>query len=105
VHAAVCATAMEQPEERRIDVSWDGEHKSARPVSVQVVCTDKPGLLALISQTFNDLGLNIASANCRALDDDRAVNTFRINVIDVDQLHKVIRALQKIQGVSAVQRI
>jgi guanosine-3',5'-bis(diphosphate) 3'-pyrophosphohydrolase len=105
VHAAVCATAMEQPEERRIDVNWDGEHKSARPVSVQVVCTDKPGLLALISQTFNDLGLNIASANCRALDDDRAVNTFRINVIDVDQLHKVIRALQKIQGVSAVQRI
>ncbi|MFO0575596.1 MAG: bifunctional (p)ppGpp synthetase/guanosine-3',5'-bis(diphosphate) 3'-pyrophosphohydrolase [Polyangia bacterium] len=105
VHASSCATAMEQPEERRIDVQWDGEHKTARPVSVQVVCADKPGLLALISQTFNEHGLNISEANCRSLDDSRALNTFRVNVLDVEQLQKIMRALQKIQGVFAVQRV
>lgn len=105
VHTKVCPTTMEQPEERRIDVEWDSEHKAARPVSVQVVCADKPGLLATMSQTFHEHGINISQATCRALDETRAVNTFRINILDVDQLQKLIRALQKIHGVYAVQRI
>jgi len=105
VHASVCATAMEQDEERRIEVQWDGEHKTARPVTVQVVCADKPGLLALISQTFNEHSINISQANCRSLDEKRAVNTFKVSVVDTDQLQKLIRALQKIQGVFAVQRM
>ena len=105
VHAKTCSTAMEQPEERRIDIEWDSEHKAARPATVQVVCADKPGILALLSQTFHDHGLNISQANCRTLDDDRAVNTFKVTVVDVDQLQKIIRALQKLQGVFAVQRM
>ena len=105
VHAKTCTTAMEQDEERRIEVQWDSEHKLARPVTVQVVCDDKPGLLALISQTFNEHSINISEANCRSLDEKRAVNTFKVSVVDIDQLQKLIRALQKIQGVSAVQRM
>jgi GTP pyrophosphokinase len=105
IHAKTCTTAMEQDEERRIEVQWDNEHKQARPVTVQVVCDDKPGLLALISQTFNEHSINISEANCRSLDERRAVNTFKVSVVDVDQLQKLIRALQKIQGVSAVQRM
>ena len=72
---------------------------------MQVVCADKPGILALLSQTFHDQGLNISQANCRTLDDDRAVNTFRVSVVDVEQLQKIIRALQKLPGVFAVQRM
>ncbi|MBL9044018.1 MAG: bifunctional (p)ppGpp synthetase/guanosine-3',5'-bis(diphosphate) 3'-pyrophosphohydrolase [Myxococcales bacterium] len=105
VHAKTCSTAMEQPEERRIDIEWDTEHKASRPATVQVVCADKPGILALLSQTFHDQGLNISQANCRTLDDDRAVNTFRVSVVDVEQLQKIIRALQKLPGVFAVQRM
>lgn len=105
IHARACPTAMEQPEERRIEAHWDGDSKTARPVSVQVVCADKPGLLALISQTFNEHGINISEANCRSLDDTRALNTFRVSVVDVDQLSKIMRALQKIQGVYEVQRL
>jgi guanosine-3',5'-bis(diphosphate) 3'-pyrophosphohydrolase len=105
VHTKVCPTAMEQPEERRIDVEWDAVHKAARPVSVQVVCADKPGLLATMSQTFHEHGINISQATCRALDDTRSMNTFRISILDVEQLQKLMRALQKIQGVYAVQRI
>ncbi len=105
VHAKTCSTAMEQPEERRIDIEWDLDHKAARPATVQVVCADKPGILAQLSQTFHDQGLNISQANCRTLDDDRAVNTFKVSVVDVEQLQKIIRALQKLPGVFAVQRM
>ena len=72
---------------------------------VQVVCADKPGLLAHISQSFNDLGVNISQANCRSMDDHKAVNTFTFAVQDLDQLKTVMRALQKISGVFQVSRM
>ncbi len=105
VHTKVCPTSLEQDEERRIEVEWDGKANSPRPVSVQVICANRPGLLAHISQTFNEHSLNISQANCRSTDESRAVNTFTFNVRDLDQLHVIMRALQKIQGVFSVQRI
>ena len=105
VHAKACSTALEQAEERRIDVDWDVDKKTARPVSVQVVCADKPGLLATMSQTFHEHNINISQATCRAGEEGRAINTFRVGIFDVEQLGKLMRALQKIQGVFSVSRV
>jgi GTP pyrophosphokinase len=70
-----------------------------------VLCADKPGLLANISQSFSDSGVNITQAHCRATDDGRAVNTFHANVSDLDQLKSVIRSLSRINGVFSVDRV
>jgi GTP diphosphokinase / guanosine-3',5'-bis(diphosphate) 3'-diphosphatase len=70
-----------------------------------VVCADKPGLLAVISQSFSDGGVNISQAHCRAMDDNKAVNTFQFNVTDLEQLKNVIRSLQRISGVYSVERV
>ncbi len=105
VHTLGCDKAMEQDPERRVDVEWDGKFKQPRPVSVQIVTADKPGLLASISQSFNDLGINISQANCRSVDDNKAVNTFQFSVGDLEQLKTVMRALQKINGVFSVSRM
>jgi GTP pyrophosphokinase len=86
-------------------VDWDGKSRSPRPVSIQVVCADKPGLLAHISQSFTDAGVNISQAHCRATEDNKAVNTFQFSVTDLDQLKNVIRALQRISGVFSVERV
>ena len=88
-----------------MDVEWDGKSKAQRPVTIQVVCADKPGLLAVISQSFSEGGVNISQAHCRATDDNRAVNTFQFNVSDLDQLKNVMRSLQRINGVYSVERI
>ncbi len=45
-----------------------------------------------MSQIFSKKGVNISQANCRVTGDDRAVNTFRVTVVDVDQLQKIIDA-------------
>ncbi|MCS6912786.1 MAG: bifunctional (p)ppGpp synthetase/guanosine-3',5'-bis(diphosphate) 3'-pyrophosphohydrolase [Myxococcales bacterium] len=105
VHTRNCSTLMEQDEERRIEVEWDSTQGKPRPVSVQVVCANRPGLLAQISSTFNERGLNINAAHCRSTDETRAVNTFSFHVRDLDQLHDVMRALQRISGVFSVQRL
>jgi GTP diphosphokinase / guanosine-3',5'-bis(diphosphate) 3'-diphosphatase len=105
VHTLGCEKALDQDPERRVEVEWDGRFKQPRPVSIQIVTADKPGLLASISQSFNDLGINISQANCRSVDDNKAVNTFQFSVNDLEQLKTVIRALQKINGVYSVSRM
>ena len=94
-----------EPSERRIDVEWDGLSKAQHEVAIQVLCADKPGLLAHISQSFTDQGVNISQAHCRATEDGRAVNTFRASVKDLDQLKSVIRQLSRIKGVYSVDRV
>src|SRR5687768_12426860 len=105
VHRRDCDKGLDLDPERRIDVEWDGKAKGTHEVAIQVLCADKPGLLAHISQSFTDQGVNISQAHCRATDDGRAVNTFRASVKDLDQLKSVIRQLSRIKGVYSVDRV
>jgi GTP pyrophosphokinase len=105
VHRRDCDKGLDLDPERRIDVEWDGNSKTQHEVAIQVLCSDKPGLLAHISQSFTDQGVNISQAHCRATDDGRAVNTFHASVRDLDQLKQVIRSLTRIKGVYSVDRV
>ena len=90
---------------RRVDVAWDDESKTLRPVAVQVTCSDRPGLLAAISKSFTEHGVNISQAKCRTTEDGRAVNTFQVTVGHLDQLKTVLRSLETIQGVVSATRL
>jgi GTP pyrophosphokinase len=105
VHRRDCDKGLDLDPERRVDVEWDGHSKAQHEVAIQVLCADKPGLLAHISQSFTDQGVNISQAHCRSTDDGRAVNTFHASVRDLDQLKQVIRSLSRIKGVFAVDRV
>ena len=105
VHRRDCDKGLDLDPERRIDVEWDGNGKTQHEVAIQVLCADKPGLLAHISQSFSEQGVNISQAHCRATDDGRAVNTFHASVRDLDQLKSVIRSLSRIKGVFSVDRV
>ena len=105
VHRRDCDKGLDLDPERRIDVEWDANGKSVHEVAIQVMCSDKPGLLAHISQSFTDQGVNISQAHCRATEDGRAVNTFHASVRDLDQLKQVIRSLSRIKGVFSVDRV
>jgi GTP diphosphokinase / guanosine-3',5'-bis(diphosphate) 3'-diphosphatase len=105
VHRRDCDKGLDLDPERRIDVEWDGHSKTQHEVAIQVLCANKPGLLANISQSFTDQGVNISQAHCRATEDGRAVNTFHASVRDLDQLKQVIRSLSRIKGVFSVDRV
>jgi GTP pyrophosphokinase len=105
VHRRDCDKGLDLDPERRIDVEWDGTSKTQHEVAIQILCADKPGLLAHISQSFTDQGVNISQAHCRATDDGRAINTFHASVRDLDQLKSVIRSLTRIKGVYSVDRV
>src|SRR4029079_530026 len=105
VHRRDCDKRLDLDPDRRVDVDWDGESKTQHQVAIQVLCANKPGLLANISQSFTDQGVNISQAHCRATEDGRAVNTFHASVRDLDQLKQVIRSLSRIKGVFSVDRV
>jgi len=105
VHTRECGKALDLDPERRIEVEWDADFRGAHAVAIQVLCADKPGLLAHMTQAFTDSGVNITQAHCRATDDGRAMNTFHATVGNLDQLKSVIRALSRINGVYSVDRV
>lgn len=109
VHRRDCDKIAHLEPERLVTVSWaqkrgGGDLPSRHSVSVRVYCTDKPGLLANISQSFSDSGVNITQAHCLTTDDRRAVNTFEVLVNDLDQLKAAMRKIQQIKGVYRVER-
>jgi GTP diphosphokinase / guanosine-3',5'-bis(diphosphate) 3'-diphosphatase len=105
IHTRDCPKALDLDPVRRVDVSWDDESKTLRPVAVQVTCNDRPGLLAAISKSFTEHGVNISQAKCRTTEDGRAVNTFQVTVGHLDQLKTVLRSLGTIEGVVSAARL
>lgn len=105
VHRRDCPKALDLDPERRIDVEWETNAKVEHQVAIKVLCANKPGLLANLSQSFSDSGVNITQAHCQAIDEGRAVNTFHANVRDLDQLKAVMRSLMRIKGVYTVDRV
>jgi len=105
VHTAACDKVLGNDPDRRVDVAWDVRGDFKRPVSLRVISTDRPGILAKISQTFSEAGLNISQASCRTTPGERAVNEFEVTVGDLKQLTSVIRSIERIDGVQSVERV
>jgi GTP pyrophosphokinase len=106
IHRRECTKAFDNADpERRIEVSWDSRAKINRPVQLKVTTANKPGILATVSQTFSAQKINISEANCRASDDGRACNVFTFQVTDLSQLKNIMKALTKVSGVVAVERV
>jgi GTP pyrophosphokinase len=105
VHRRGCPKSLDLDPERRVEVEWDDRAHVEHQVAIKVLCANKPGLLANLSQSFSDQGVNITQAHCRTTDDGRAVNTFHASVRDLEQLKGVMRSLTRIKGVFAVDRV
>jgi guanosine-3',5'-bis(diphosphate) 3'-pyrophosphohydrolase len=106
VHTRACDKVLSVDPLRRVDVSWDtkaGEVK--RPVSIRVVTDDRPGVLAQISRTISEAGMNISQATCRTTGIGRAVNTFEMAIGELKQLRNVMRSIESIEGVVSVERV
>jgi GTP pyrophosphokinase len=105
VHALDCLRVMESDPQRRVDVDWDGAVGNFRPVQLEVMCVDSPGLLAAMSKAIAATGVNITRAQVRSTPDRKALNTFEVMVDSVDALNRVMRGLGKVKGVMKVQRV
>ena len=105
VHLPSCSRALDADPARRIEVTWDPRGTISRPVTVRVLTSDRPGILATISQAFTDNAVNISQANCKVTDADRAINTFEVLIKDAEQLRRVLSEIKAVKGVLGVERL
>lgn len=105
VHSAECAVALEADPQRRVTCVWDGKPEALRPIRLEVLGVDQPGLLAAVSKAIAQSGVNIRNADAREIEDGKAKNTFEVMVGDVGDLNKVIRNLTRVKGVMRVDRV
>jgi GTP pyrophosphokinase len=105
VHTAGCPKALVLDPERRVEVEWDHDTQIQHPVRIRIVSVDTPGILATLSKTMSAADLNITHARITTTRDQKAVNTFEFAVNDLAHLNKVIKDLERIQGVISVERL
>ena len=104
VHRKDCPRVLDHDPACRLDVRWNMRIKQMQPVEIRIHSVDAPGLLAGISASFHNAGVNISEVNCITTPDKRAVNKFTVLVNDLAQLNRVIAAINKIDGVLTIER-
>ena len=78
VHTKECPfiSKVDVDPERRIDVEWDLDKDTKRPVKITVVSVDKKGLLAKITSLIASNNINITSAHISINEDKKALMDF-----------------------------
>ncbi|MCL2689084.1 MAG: bifunctional (p)ppGpp synthetase/guanosine-3',5'-bis(diphosphate) 3'-pyrophosphohydrolase [Chitinispirillia bacterium] len=106
VHRTNCPTveSFSEDADRTIEVCWDEGEEKKYTVSLEITCTDRPGLLMKISEVFTDCDANIIDASIKVLN-QKAKSSFQIEIKDQNQLKQILRRIQKIKGIENVSRV
>lgn len=92
-------------EERIIDVEWYEEEKNGNyNVEIEVLSNDRTGLLADIVREITALKINIIGVNTKTNKDKIAIIDIAVEVKDIEQMNKVLKAIRKVDSVYEVNR-
>ena len=107
IHRATCPQALSFDPERKLEVQWDIKEKEKvwGLAKIGVVSLDRIGLLADLSASISSQGANIARAQIGTAEDRTAINTFEVEVSDLEHLNNVIKSLERVEGVIKVERL
>jgi GTP pyrophosphokinase len=106
VHLAGCPHALATDPQRRVPVVWKAGEDTLRPIQLEVLCIDQPGLLAEISKAIASAGVNISTAQVKATGaDGRALSLFELRVSSAAQLRNLMHSIAAIEGVIRVSRV
>lgn len=104
VHRATCSQLSSMDSERQISVEWDPHAPTKHNGEIRIVCTDRPGMLAKITQLCESSGVNINRADAQTATGGPAVVTLELELRDVGELARLIASIEGLPGVDVVQR-
>ncbi len=108
VHKKNCPNAGDMSgdgAERWVRTSWASTIKESFQSSIDIVGTNRDGLLADVTVALKNLHISIHSLMAKELKDGRASFRVTISITDINQFNFVASALNKINGVSSVDRV
>lgn len=106
IHRKDCINVKDlfQEEERIIDVEWTDTDKVSYKVDIEIHSNDRDGLVADIAKEINKSKATMPLINSR-IKDERIVETqLTLEVENLDELNKILKALRKIDSVYEVKR-
>jgi GTP pyrophosphokinase len=106
VHLAGCPHALATDPQRRVPVAWKAGEQMLRPIQLEVLCLDQPGLLAAMTKAIASAGVNISTAEVKTTGQDgRALSLFELKVSSATQLNNLMHTIASIDGVMRVSRL
>lgn len=106
VHRTSCTNValFADDKERTIEVSWENSEQKKYMVSLEIVGSDRTGLLQEISRVFAEFKVNIIEGSVKT-SDKHAKSSFTIEIGHRNQLKPIFRALQRIKDIENVTRV
>ena len=105
VHTADCVNILAADPARRVEVEWVMDKNSTLPARIKVYAEDRKGLLAAITSSISNHGVNITKAQVKTTKTGGAINLFELEISNTEQLEKLLNSLRKIKGVRKVERV
>jgi len=105
IHRADCPNLLTMPQdaERRVEIDWQSVEGELFVVALGIVGEDRRGLFADLMEAVSGTGTNIKSAELSSKD-SAMFGSVVIEVENSSHLSKVMRAMRRVKGVSAVER-
>ncbi|MDD4599796.1 GTP pyrophosphokinase [bioreactor metagenome] len=106
IHQADCPNILNQPEEyeRMVEVAWDIATDSTYKVTIEVLCTDRPGMLTNVMMVPSESKTNISSVNARVHKNKTATITLILEIKSLQQLENIMTKMRRIKDVFSVYR-
>lgn len=89
---------------RMIDVYWYNEKKASYSVDIEIYANDRNGLLADIIKEIGNNKCKLIGINSKANKERIAITELTVEVENLEELNKILKALRKIDSVYEVNR-
>ena len=106
IHRINCANValFAGDRERTIEVAWETDKQSKYIVTLEIIGSDRTGLLQEISRVFAEFKVNIIEGVIKTSGQQAHCN-FNVEIAHRNQLKPIFRSIQRIKGIENVIRI
>jgi GTP pyrophosphokinase len=107
IHTVDCPNleALDYDKNRLVEVEWDTSMPSTHSVKVSVIAVDKTGVLANVSAAISECQANISRAEITTREDRKAMLDFVIEIADTGHLGRVMKTIERVDGVITARRV
>lgn len=107
IHRSDCENfeKTDDAENRFIEVAWANEGTSSYTTNVQIISTDRKGLLSEITMLMHEMDMMMSGINAKIDKNGIAVVNLAIEISDIEELNKLMRKLKALEEVIEVKRV
>jgi len=106
VHRSDCVNVIGNIDDtsRLIEVSWHTAKDIVYKADITVMANDRTSLLMELTNTIGEAKIPLKAINARTTRDQIAIINLTLEIVDAEQLNKIIKKLRKIDSVFEVTR-